>query len=231
MVSEVGHDSEYDNAEPELKNRVAPDSRTLLIQFVSDVESLINVYRLLLNGVDPEIVTGIVNGYFAGPVIHDEIQGKGLNERQQQNDGQDGRGSNPAGMRSRPLGWRLGSFAVASEKTDKSANNLLTVGVCFEFLCAARKRIPNISRGSALSLAALIHHAGYGVTNEYLRRLIGSGSDDVIKVHVSRLRQALRKVGVHVEIVSIGRGYGLTRAHAELLTSALLLPPILPAED
>jgi hypothetical protein len=84
-----------------------------------------------------------------------------------------------------------------------------------------RLRVPELGIGPLMVLNALLFNCGRVVESSEIRRTIGPESRDIVKVHVSRIRQVFRKRIIDVGISSAVGGYGLPRGSARKILFGL----------
>lgn len=94
--------------------------------------------------------------------------------------------------------------------------------LCLDLFEIFRRHFPDLQRSGVTVLVTLLSNTGRLVEHFEMRAAIDTASDASVKVHICRLRSALKRKGISARVSTVrGGGYGLTRDAAESLLSSI----------
>ncbi|MEI6486248.1 MAG: helix-turn-helix domain-containing protein [Sphingomonadales bacterium] len=126
-----------------------------------------------------------------------------------------------AGVHDFGSGTIVAPARTAMPAAEPSRPQLLNVDL-FEIF---RRHFPDLQRGGATVLVALISNAGRIIDRNEMRAILDTMSDASVKVHISKLRGALKKKKLNIRISCVRGSYGMAQDGAEKLLSSIEFTP------
>jgi hypothetical protein len=117
--------------------------------------------------------------------------------------------------------FNIEESANVAEHSPKRKDEDALLKVSVDVLEVIVQRFPDLIRGTAVFLVALMENGGQIVSHIDMQAILRSSSRSIMKVHASKLRKSLREKNIDVSLLSVKGGYGLSHDSVAKIISGI----------